>query len=167
LADTANARDKSVQAPPPDAAIDPQEQHEQIAMRPRRDAKILGLAFRLYALEHRDQFPTDFAQAAPYFPEALKAALNPDDTLRDVADVIAQMTDQFEIAYQGSNTNLEEGNVILLRGKQATQCPDGSWLKVYCFADGSAQAHVEPDGNFEPWENQHLIGSSTVSQRRP
>ena len=36
------------------------------------------------------------------------------------------------------------------------QMADGKWAKVYAFADGSAQLHAEPDGNFEAWEKKHL-----------
>jgi len=34
---------------------------------------------------------------------------------------------------------------------------NGGWTRTYGFADGTAQIHVEPDGNFEAWEKEHMI----------
>src|SRR5262249_46294007 len=124
-----------------------------------RDAKIVGYAFHMYALNHHDQFPTDFAQAVPYMAEALRSDLNPGDTLRDLSEFIVQVTNRFEILYAGSITNEEDREKILIRERQPTQASDGSWVKAYGFVDGSGQMHSEPDGNFENWERQHIASS--------
>jgi len=124
-----------------------------------RDAKIVGYAFRIYALNHHDQLPTDFSQAVPYIAEALRNDLNPGDTLRDEAEFITQVTNRFEILYLGSITNAEDREKILIRERQPTQASDGSWVRAYGFVDGTGQMHSEPDGNFENWERQHMASS--------
>ena len=75
------------------------------------------------------------------------------------------MTKQFEIVYNGPREALTKpGDVILIRERQAWQTPDGKWAKAYAFGDGSAQVHVEPDGNFDAWEKQRMITSAPASQ---
>ena len=67
-------------------------------------------------------------------------------------------TNDFEIVYRGSLDSLtNKSSVIAIREKQAWQLTDGRWMKTYGFADGTAQIHVEPDGNFEAWEKEHMI----------
>src|SRR6185295_12114691 len=51
------------------------------------------LAFRLYAMEHQDQFPTSFEQAAPFFPTDVKMETRVD-------------ADQFEVFKQPSAVTL-------------------------------------------------------------
>jgi RNA polymerase sigma factor (sigma-70 family) len=157
LADAARARAKAPSPSPQE--LDPQEQAHQVAMRRAHDAKILSYAFRTYAADHQDQYPTNFAQAMSYFEAALRNDLNPGDAMRDQAE-FAQVTNQFEIAYQGSYTNLASLDVIVLREKQPTQLPDGSWVRVYGMADGSGQAPTGPTANFDAWEQQHMAKPS-------
>jgi prepilin-type processing-associated H-X9-DG protein len=45
----------------------------------------------------------------------------------------------------------------VLKEKQAWQALDGKWKKTYGFADGHAEIHMEPSGNFDDWESQHTI----------
>ena len=152
----ANARKAGEQiAPQQQAATDAQDQSPKPMSR-ARDAKILGYAFHVYASNHDDQFPKDFAQAVPYIAEGLRNDLNPGDVMRDEDAFIAQVTNRFEIVYHGSPTNLSQTDVILLRERQPTQSSKGSWSKAYCFVDGTGQMHEEPDGNFEAWESQHM-----------
>ena len=125
-----------------------------------RIAKDFALALVLYAFDNQDQLPTSFDQAARYLPEALKA----DPVLDDTAEFI-EMTKQFEIVYKGPREALTKpGDVILIRERQAWQTPDSKWAKAYAFADGSAQVHVEPDGNFDAWEKQHMISSAPAGE---
>jgi prepilin-type processing-associated H-X9-DG protein len=44
------------------------------------------------------------------------------------------------------------------------QVRDGTWQKTYGFADGHAEIHTEPDGNFDDWESQHIIPPPPPSQ---
>ena len=43
------------------------------------------------------------------------------------------------------------------REKEAWQTSDGGWARAYSFADGHSEIHKAVDGNFQPWEQQHLI----------
>jgi hypothetical protein len=129
-----------------------------------RDTKIVGYAFRVYALNHHDQLPTDFSQAIPYMAEALRNDLNagdtnPGDTLGDPSQFITQVTNRFEIVYSGSITNEADQDKILIREKQPRQASNGVWVKAYGLVNGVGQLVKAPDGNFENWEKQHLASS--------
>ena len=118
-----------------------------------RVAKNFMLAFRLYAMDNHDQLPASFDQVTRYLPDACEA----DPVLADLAEFV-QMTNRFEILYSGPlDAITNEGNVIVLREKQARQWADGSWSKVYGFADGHSETRGSTDGNFDDWEKQHII----------
>jgi RNA polymerase sigma factor (sigma-70 family) len=104
------------------------------------------LAFRVFAMQNQEQFPTNFEQAASFLPDAVaKAATN-------------ITTDQFEIVYNGSYELTNGNNVIVLREKQARQqWPHGNWSKVYGFADGHSEIHGEAEDNFDAWEKQRIV----------
>ena len=156
----ANARKAGERYAPPQIQTEAASQDESAKPMSRaRDAKILGYAFHAYASSHDDQFPSDFAQAVPYIAEGLRSDLNPGDVMRDEDAFIAQVTNRFEIIYYGSPTNSPPEGVILLREKQPTQSASGSWIKAYCFVDGTGQIHEEADGNFEAWENKHMTAA--------
>jgi hypothetical protein len=122
-------------------SVETLEQQSPAALESLNRAKQGVLGFILFANENQQQFPTSFEQAAPFFKEGLEPiALN------------------FEIVYVGSVTNITNAaGTIVLREKHATPTRDGRWQKTYGFADGHAEIHVEPDGNFDPWESQHLM----------
>ena len=117
------------------------EQQQQAAMDSLNRAKQGVLAFVMYANENQQQFPASFDQAAPFFKEGL-----------------APIEMNFEIVYVGSITNITNAaGTIVLREKHASQTLDGQWRKTYGFADGHAEIHTEPDGNFDEWESQRMI----------
>jgi RNA polymerase sigma factor (sigma-70 family) len=117
-----------------------------------RDAKTLIAALYEYADKHNQQFPTSFDQAVPYLGRALRNGLNAGERLRDLEDFV-QVTNQFDIVYQGKLNAITNGNdAIVLREKQATQSPQGKWVKTYGFADGHSESLPEPEGGFEAWE---------------
>ena len=124
------------------AASDPQQ---QAALESLNQAKQGVLGFILFAAENQQQFPASFEQAAPYFKEGLEP--------------IAM---SFEIVYVGSLSNLTNtAGTIVLREKRATPTREGGWRKTYGFADGHAEIHTEPTGNFDNWESQHLVPPPT------
>lgn len=102
--------------------------------------KQLGLAMRVYAGNHDNQYPTNVAQ------------LTNDHEL-----------DSFYIggidlgAFDFMNAGLPGGNpqMLELRERLARQAPDGSWNRIYGFADGSVQSANSIDGNFDAWEKQN------------
>jgi hypothetical protein len=138
---------------------DPNAQQTLLARRRMSAARNLVAAAMVgYAQHHQNQFPTNWDQAAPYFDEWARIGLNPGDV--DTAAVFSQVTNEFDLVYQGSTTNLygaaNFGDIIVVREKQPRQTPDGNWTKVYGFADGHSQLVTEPDGNFETFEQQHM-----------
>ena len=145
-----NRRLREQNAQPSDQAKTPLQLKEEVVAR-ARVAKDFLFAFVLYSLDNQDQFPASFDQAARYFADAFSA----DPVLDDLAQ-FTQVTNQFEIVYRGSRNALTNaGNVIVLREKQAHQWPDGTWSRVYGFADGASQTHSSADGNFDAWEKEH------------
>ncbi len=97
-------------------------------------------AFVQYAEDHDGQFPKSFDQAVEFLEEKGMSAT-----------LLA--TNQFEIVYQGSRREATDpGDTIVLRETQATQLPDGTWVKIYGLLIGNGLVIKMPDGNFGPWE---------------
>jgi RNA polymerase sigma factor (sigma-70 family) len=111
------------------------------------------LAFTEYAAQHQGQFPTNFELAASFLPP-------------EAAGLTNLTSDQFEIVYTGAiNDITNPQSIIVIREKDAFQTPDGGWVRDYSFADGHSEIHKAVDGNFQPWEAQHLPESPTAPQR--
>ena len=113
------------------------EQQAQSMHAKLNDSKTLMLTSIMRALDNQNQFPTNLDQI-------------------QIPGLTG--TNEFEIVYTGSLDALtNKTSVIAIREKQAWQLTDGRWVKTYGFADGTAQIHVEPEGNFEAWEKEHMI----------
>ncbi|HEY5232454.1 MAG TPA: hypothetical protein VIK35_02825 [Verrucomicrobiae bacterium] len=100
--------------------------------------KELGLAMLLYAMDNNGQFPTN--------AESLKKELPP----QNFGDYFS-----FEFVNAGvarSINNPEHANMLELRERITQQAPDGTWHRIYGFADGSVQTAISYDGNFDAWE---------------
>jgi len=156
LANAAKGREQNELQQPAQAVGDPSNDK---ARGLGRDTKIVGNAFRAYALHHQGQLPSDFSQALPAIAEELRNDSNPGHTPLDEAEFIAQVTNRFEIVYTGSITDEADGERILIQEKQPTQASDGSWVKVYGLVDGRGQMIRAQDGNFENWEKNHIASS--------
>jgi RNA polymerase sigma factor (sigma-70 family) len=101
------------------------------------------LAFKEYAMEHQDQFPTNFEQAADLMRPESKGPSN-----------------QFEIVYQGSSVLTNASEVVVLKEKEPWQDSDGKWFKIYGMVDGSVQTVTTPSrryDSFEAYEKIHVI----------
>ncbi|MDD5140061.1 MAG: sigma-70 family RNA polymerase sigma factor [Verrucomicrobiales bacterium] len=132
-------RDASVQQ---QAIIDAEEQQQKAAIQKLNDAKQGVLAFIMFASDNHEEFPTNFAQASRYMKD----------------DYMNQIETNFDMLYQGSIANIANPSAtIVLKEKQAWQALNGKWMKTYGFADGHAEVHTEPDGNFDGWESQRII----------
>jgi RNA polymerase sigma factor (sigma-70 family) len=110
------------------------------------DSKLLALAFKMYADQNQGQSPTNLDQVASFLPDAFKKQTN-------------VTIDDFAVVYRGSlNALTNPGDIIIIGEKEAVQNPidGGNWQKTYVFADGHSELHGTPDGNFGPWESQHL-----------
>ena len=125
---------------PEASAVTPAEQEKAAAMLKLSDAKQGVLALLMFANDNQSQYPTNLSQTAGY--------------LKDGLDQIAT---NFNLAYQGSLADItNSAGTIVLMEKSAWQTLGGKWMKTYGFADGHAEIHTEPSGNFDQWESQHL-----------
>ncbi len=103
------------------------------------------LAFTLYAAQNQGQCPTNFEQAAAFLPEEFTNRM----------DVLPG---QFEIIYRGAlNEITNPASTIVVREKEAVRASDGGWLRAYGFADGHSELHRADNGDFAPWEAQHIL----------
>jgi RNA polymerase sigma factor (sigma-70 family) len=124
--------------------VEQQEAMKQAFIAKMNYAKGWVMAFQMYAGDHQGQFPASFDQAAAYVPPDLR-----DETL--------SASNQFEIFYQGPIAAVTNpATVIVLRETEAQQTPNGNWVRTYGFADGHSEVHSAADGNFLPWEQQHM-----------
>jgi hypothetical protein len=110
----------------------------------KRNLSDWGAAWTAYAGKNNGQFPLSFDEARPFLP---------DDSGKE-DDLVPS---QFDIVYQGSVSNLDNPNqIIVLRQKEAVQTPgNANWLRTYLFADGRCETQSTSDGNFEAWEVWH------------
>jgi RNA polymerase sigma factor (sigma-70 family) len=151
LARSTNAVQRKSESPSPK-----EEQEAQgVGIRRMRDAKIWVHGLHQYQAQHQNEYPTNWEQVLPYLENAIRADLNPGETLRDPADLLSG-TNQFEITYQGKSDAITNwAGAIVLREKEAWPNPTGGWNRTYGFADGHTEIHRSAEGNFEPWEQQH------------
>ncbi len=152
LAAAVKVQQRNTHAPQAKAESDPVEQQAQMGIAKMNYTKGWTLAFWQYADQNHGQFPTNFDQAASFLPDEAKGQTN-------------LAPDQFEIVYQGSlNEITNPATIIVIREKEAWQTLDGGWVRDYSFADGHSEIHKAVDGNFQPWELQHMISPQTAGQ---
>jgi len=124
--------------------LDAEKQQHDVMMQKLDDAKQGVLAFILFADDNQKQFPTNFAQASLYTN----------------TNYTEQIESNFDMTYHGSISSITNvSETIVLKEKQAWQALNGKWMKTYGFADGHAEIHTEPNGNFDDWESKHTIPS--------
>jgi len=125
---------------PPAATEDAEAQAGALAR--MNDAKQSCLGLFLFAADNQNQFPAQLNQLTPYLKGALTG------------------TNDFELLYQGGlggfTNPATTASTIILRERTARPTANGGWTKTYGFADGHAELHLEPTGNFDAWESQRL-----------
>ncbi|HEY3863636.1 MAG TPA: sigma-70 family RNA polymerase sigma factor [Verrucomicrobiae bacterium] len=127
---------------PPSASESQDGPAQQAAVAKISYAKQWMLAFILYAGDHQSACPTNFEQAALYWP-------------KDASET-SLTTNQFKVFYPGAfNEITNPSGTIIVGETEPVQGPYGGWFKTYGFADGHSEMHKEADGNFAPWENLH------------
>jgi hypothetical protein len=144
--DKLRAAAKIISAPTPQELPDPAEAaFRQETQRRENFLKQWGLMFIVSAADHHGQSPGRWEQMADQMaPEELEFA-----------------ADKFDIVYQGKlPLDGSQGPVLLFRERAPRRSPSGQWVKVYGFADGHAEVHSEPDGNFAAWEQPRLAGAN-------
>ncbi len=104
--------------------------------------KLLGLDMRLYANDHDNQFPTN---------NLFKLAEANDQTnlLQNIPYIESSNADSVKLNQKGQP---DYPNLVIMRERIARQSPDGTWHRLYGFADGSVQTATSLDGNFDAWE---------------
>jgi len=102
------------------------------------DAKMVGLAMRIWAGDNNDQYPTNFEDMT--------------NELGGVTNVM-HFKEAFEFVNAGV-ANEHYPQMLMLREITPLQAPDGKWERAYGFADGSVQTITSNDGNFDDWEKQ-------------
>jgi cell division protein FtsL len=102
--------------------------------------KQIGLAMRIYAGDHNEQYATNFDQLA--------YALGTTNFEGNIS------LDAFEFMNVGL-VNDTMPQMIILRERSPHRIPDGAWEREYGLADGSVQTEYSNDGNFNNYEQQH------------
>jgi hypothetical protein len=128
------------------------EQLHQMAGGKTKDAMTLAYALMRYASDHAGQFPSSLDQVESY--------------LRGRKDAVLTGTNEFEIVYQGSLDlikNIPTDQVALLRDRQPWLAPSGKMAKVYAMIGGIGEI-VESDDNFQGWEAEHIIDTTSGGQ---
>jgi RNA polymerase sigma factor (sigma-70 family) len=113
------------------------------------DAKQIGLAFRIYAENNNNQYPTSLAQL----------------DLTHLGNHL--QPDTFEMVNAGKVSDPSPWSIVL-REQSPRLSPQGLWQRVYLMSDGSAQVAIQPGGNFDAWEQNweqnHAGPTAEISQ---
>jgi RNA polymerase sigma factor (sigma-70 family) len=141
-------------APNPDSQeVEPRSAEAERGLAEMSDAKLLTLGLIMYAGDHTQQVARSLDQLEPYLHGSTPSLTG---------------TNQFELVYQGSFNDIPNGlpasQTVVVREQQAWQSSDGRWHRAYGFADGHSELPTAPDGNFEPWEKQHLLSPPPAGQ---
>ncbi len=114
--------------------------------------KYLGLDMRVYALDHNNQFPTN--------DNLYQLVKNYDSNTNLLQGIPAIEYLNIGAAKFVSEDKLEYPNMVMLRERIARQAPDGTWRRLYLFADGSEHTATSYDGNFDAWEKANTVSPS-------
>jgi hypothetical protein len=115
-----------------------EEAFQQESMAHMTQAKQWALCCIMFAADHQNQLPNDFAQMKTYAGSLSSA--------------------NWEIVSGGNLNSFNNPSqtmlTILLREKESSRSPDGKFLKAYAFADGHAELISSPDDDFAAVEKQ-------------
>ncbi len=106
-------------------------------------AKQTSLIMRVFADNHENRFPTE-------------------------GELIQQLRDNnnsagigaFEYVTPGADWR-DHPSTVVLRQRIAQQTVNGTWERIYAFADGSVQTALSNDGNFDAWEKINTYSPAT------
>jgi hypothetical protein len=108
-------------------------------------AKEIGTAFRIWANDNGDQYPTNFAEIH--------------NELANTTNFTGNIPlDSFEMVNVGK-ANETYPQAAEVRERAPRRSPLGGWERVYLMCDGSVQMAYSPDGNFDAWEQSHYANS--------
>ena len=123
-------------------AVSAQAQFQAHQVSVQNATKQLGLALRMFMNDNANQYPTNNLQFNKYLIGKIR-----DGTLNGGAvDVgsVEFMTD--------ARNGADAPNAIVFRERLARQSPDGTWQRIYGFADGSVHTAISHDGTIDAWE---------------
>jgi RNA polymerase sigma factor (sigma-70 family) len=124
------------------------EAHEEASVNAMKE---VGLTMRLYSGDHNGQYPTNFEQLRPQ----LYSSFGYSSEITNSFSIGGISLHTFEFVNVGaprSIENPEHPNMLELRELFARQAPDGTWRRIYGFADGRVITAISNDGNFDAWE---------------
>lgn len=109
--------------------------------------KMMSLQFRVFADTNDNQFPT---------PAQFVNGQREGGPFRIGVEGIGA----FEYINPGAGWR-EHPNTVVLRQRIAQQTVNGTWERIYAFADGSVQTALSNDGNFDAWEKINTYQAGT------
>jgi RNA polymerase sigma factor (sigma-70 family) len=120
------------------AKIEAMERARAISISTVNALKILGGECYSYAQQNDSVYPTNLGQIEGVPTGAARFPLG---------------TNSIEFIDYGQPVSTNATSyTILVREREPRQLPDGSWSRMYLFADGSVQEAVPSDGDFDTWE---------------
>jgi RNA polymerase sigma factor (sigma-70 family) len=108
-------------------------------------AKEIGTAFRIYANDNNDQFPTNFAECS----NELAGQTN------FFGDVPLSIFEMVNVGKAGDRYP----QAVAARELTARPSPLGGWERVYLRCDGSVDTAYAADANFDDWEEKNFANS--------
>ncbi len=124
----------------PTPAVSP-DQFKQQSIDIANAMKQMGLAARLFAVDHNDVLPTTFDQMKAELPPQFGGGVT---------------LDRFEFMPQSRPIAETEPEVILFRERVPRQAPNGNWVRHYALVDGSVQQAASATPDFSAWEAPHV-----------
>jgi RNA polymerase sigma factor (sigma-70 family) len=119
----------------------PPDQFKQQSIDIANAMKQMGLAAKLFALDHNDVLPTTFDQMKAELPPQFGGGVT---------------LDLFEFMPQSRPIAETEPEVILFRERTPRQAPNGNWVRHYALVDGSVQEATTTTPDSSAWEAPHL-----------
>ena len=120
------------------AELDAKEQFTAHQENVINTTKFVGLAMRLFSMNNNGTYPTNVIQ--------LTNSLN-------TTNFVVAGIDLFSFEYPDVNGLVpDHPNAVAMRERLARQAPDGTWQRIYGFADGSVQTATSFNGDFSGWE---------------
>jgi RNA polymerase sigma factor (sigma-70 family) len=115
----------------------------------------LATTARVFAAHHRGRLPTSIEELRNEMELNADAKL-PGNVASDFIEFMAH-----ERTIDGSDSQ-----VILFRERSPRKLQSGRWIRLYCMADGSVQAHQSDDGDFSQFEREGT-GTAANAPKRP
>jgi RNA polymerase sigma factor (sigma-70 family) len=136
------------QRPEPAAPPKTEQQIREENMMAMSKSKGWLIAFHMYANKNKGAFPGNYGRAESFLRESEKESA-------------LSITNRFDVVYEGPLSALTNAShTIVLRDKQATQLPNGSWQKMYGYADGHMDVRTQTDFDFSAYEEQRIVPTS-------